>query len=114
MGLSGSPPVVTPAQPKPRILKSPAYVQKMLFALLKDQKQPLPFPQQQRISRSGRILSHPEPLKKEPLPFPQQHSNRRIQIRLPHPLSPLPHSHPQFVAAKSLIFEPPLIFVYSS
>ena len=100
---------------KPEVSESPAHFQKMFFALLKDQKQPFPFPQQQRISKSGRILSHPEPFdKKEPLFPPQQQRSRRIQIRLPHPLSPLPHSHPQFVAAKSLIFEPPLIFVYSS
>ena len=69
-------------------------------------------PQQERRSRIQIILLHP----------PQQERRSRIQIILqplfpnrllletPHPLSqpqPLSHPHPQFVAAKSLMFVPP-------
>ena len=69
-------------------------------------------PQQERRSRIQIIL---QPL----LPFPQQHKIKRIQIielqspkhlPSPHPLFPVQessHPHPQFVAAKSLMFVPP-------
>ena len=65
------------------------------------------------------LLPHPQPLLFHP---PQQERRSRIQIILqplfpnrllletPHPLSqpqPLSHPHPQFVAAKSLMFVPP-------
>lgn len=72
--------------------------------------QPPPFPpQQHRSSRMIQMLSHPLPqplfpLKKPP-PFPpQQHRSNRIQIMLEQPPEDS-HPHPQFVAAKSLIFE---------
>ena len=74
-------------------------------------------------------LSHPQPLPPKKLPPPKSphppslppHKQERIkiQIRILHPqLSPsclpVPHPHPQFVAAKSLILFPPgKIFNYN-
>ena len=46
----------------------------------------------------------------EPL-FPQQHSNKMIHRIEEQP--PLSDPHPQFVAAKSLMFQPP-VFIYTS
>ena len=90
-------------------------------------------PQQQSSRMISRQLLLPKPLKPLPPhpqsePFPQQaESSRRIQIILqqllpefrkfapfPHPPSqPLSHPHPQFVAAKSLMFNPPGNFIYT-
>jgi hypothetical protein len=88
------------------------------------QKQPLWLPPQQHSRRTIQIQSHPpqkleqlcsqHPLPKPqnpPLP-PQQHRIRISQIMLP-PLPPVLQlqlqlqSHPQFVAAKSLMLVPP-------
>ena len=58
------------------------------------------------------MLSQPQPLlpeNGEPLFPPQQHSNRMIHNRLLQLLLS-PQSHPQFVAAKSLIVKPPFCF----
>lgn len=59
-------------------------------------------------------LQSPHPLPQEPKIelLPLQHDNK-IKIRIMHPHPPsLLHPHPvlQFVAAKSLIFEPPNFF----
>lgn len=53
------------------------------------------------------MLSHPHPplLFINPPPLPQQLSKRMIQIQELHPPLLLSHPHPQFVAAKSLIFK---------
>ena len=74
---------------------------KMMMIMLQSQPPPQPPPQ------------FPPPKIPLPLPFPHpQKSNKRIiQIQELFPLSQLPH--PQFVAAKSLIFEPPFNFVYT-
>ena len=80
-----------------------------------------PFPQQHKSKIMMMMLqSLPQPLPQLPppkiplpLPFPhpQKSNNRIIQIQELFPLSQLPH--PQFVAAKSLIVEPPFNFVYT-
>ena len=92
--------------------------------LLLPHPQPLLFhpPQQNRRIRTSQ-QSELQPLLLFPHPHPPQQERRsRIQIILqplfpnrllletPHPLSqpqPLSHPHPQFVAAKSLMFVPP-------
>lgn len=72
--------------------------------------QPLPQPPQRSSSRQiMQQLSPPKPLPKVlPFPHPQQESRRMIHSRFPQPLFPQPllfsHPHPQFVAAKSLMF----------
>lgn len=53
---------------------------------------------------------HPSLLKRPPFP-PQQHNNKMIQRIEPHPSSH-PHPLPQFVAAKSLMLNPPK-FIYT-
>ena len=74
------------------------------------QLSPFPHPPQQKRSRIiQRQLSFPQPLpelRPQPLP-PQQHSNKMIQRMEPHPPSLQEHPPPQFVAAKSLILNPP-------
>ena len=55
------------------------------------------------------LSPQPFPPKKEPFPFPQQEERRRSQIRVLQQLL-LPESeqpHPQFVAVKSLMRNPP-------
>ena len=63
------------------------------------------------------MLSHPHP---HPLfpenpdePLLQNNKIKIIQRQLLPPLLSHPHPPPQFVAAKSLIFVPPLIFDYT-
>ena len=72
-----------------------------------------PPPQQQRMSRIGRIQPHPPSLsllKKPPSPpkLLPQNNNKRI-IHRQALLPPLSRPHPQFVAVKSLILVPPYI-----
>ena len=75
----------------------------------------LPNPPQQKSRRMiHRQLSlpHPFPLNVLP-PHPPQQQSRRIihrQEDIPFPLS---HPHPQFVAVKSLMLNPPFRFIYS-
>ena len=67
------------------------------------------------------LLSEPKPQllfphPPNPPPPPQQQRSRIIQIMLfphPHPLFWCSHPHPQFVAAKSLMFKSSGIFVYT-
>ena len=83
----------------------------------KDQQKPPLLPPQQHKSSSIQIISYPHPLpqplfpKQPPNPLPpQQHKIRMSQMIL-HPFPPLwhphPQSHPQFVAVKSLMRNPP-------
>ncbi len=51
----------------------------------------------------------PNPPPNKPLLPPQQHSNRII-IRIQDEPPKTPLSHPQFVAAKSLMYEPPICY----
>ena len=99
---------------------------------MKSKNQQKPFPPHPHNRSSKMIIqlqSFPQPLccpQPQPLlPFPQQHKIKRIQIielqspkhlPSPHPLFPVQessHPHPQFVAAKSLIVNPP-DFVHTS
>lgn len=71
-----------------------------------------PLPEHKRISKitQMQLLSFPHPHPLLPQPFPPQHIRiNRMKRQLHPPLSlPQPQPHPpQFVAAKSLIFEPP-------
>ena len=71
-------------------------------------------PQQQsrRMIQRQLSLPHPFPLNVLP-PHPPQQQSRRIihrQEDIPFPLS---HPHPQFVAVKSLMLNPPFRFIYS-
>lgn len=71
-------------------------------------------PQQQRRRMIHRQLSLPHPLPPNPFPHPPQQQRRRIihrQEDIPFPFS---HPHPQFVAVKSLMLNPPNRFIYSS
>lgn len=74
-----------------------------------------PNPPQQKSRRMiHRQLSLPHPLPLNVLPpHPPQQQSRRIihrQEDIPFPLS---HPHPQFVAVKSLMLNPPFRFIYS-
>ena len=95
-------------QPQPpQLLPHPHPPPQSLFAQPPPQ---FPHPPQQKRSRIiQRQLSFPQPLpelRPQPLP-PQQHSNKMIQRMEPHPPSLQEHPPPQFVAAKSLILNPP-------
>jgi hypothetical protein len=70
------------------------------------------------------LLSHPQPYPSPERPLPQQQERiTRSQIMELHPFPPnkptlllshpLSHPHPQFVAAKSLMLNPPK-FIYNS
>lgn len=74
---------------------------------------PSPNPPQKKSNRmiQMQLLSPQPPLLPNKLlvPFPQQlESSNRIQIMEQHPF---PSLHPQFVAAKSLMFEPPIFIL---
>ena len=84
--------------------------------------QPL-FPLQKNRSRiTHRQLSFPQPQPQLEFPFPQQLSRRRIHrilhpqefpFPLNSPLFPESHPHPQFVAVKSLMLNPPIRLLFT-
>ena len=71
-------------------------------------------PQQKRSRMINRQLSFPPPLPLNPFPPhpPQQQSRRMIHRHEDIPL-PLSHPHPQFVAVKSLILNPPVGLLFT-
>lgn len=80
-----------------------------------DQQQPLfPHPPQQKRRRMIQIqLSQPDPLLLRPKPLPPhppQQQSRMMSHRQEDIPFPLSHPHPQFVAVKSLMLNPPIRF----
>ena len=71
-------------------------------------------PQQQRRRMIHRQLSLPHPFPPNPFPHPPQQQRRRMIHRQEDMPFPFSHPHPQFVAVKSLMLNPPNRFIYSS
>ena len=107
----------TPANKRLPRIRAGAVSFRIHTLVLSDQH-PQPFPpnppQQQRSRMIHRQLSFPQPFPPNPFPPqpPQQQSRRMIHRHEDIPL-PLSHPHPQFVAVKSLILNPPVGLLFT-